>query len=41
MKDELGGQRMKEFAGLRANMYSYLEDNLDEDKKAKDKKNKW
>ena len=35
MKDELGGQIMNEFFGLRANTYSYLKDNNDEDKKAK------
>ena len=38
MKDELGGQVMKEFAGLRAKAYSYLKDSNDEDKKAKDTK---
>ena len=35
MKDELGGQIMKEFAGLRAKAYSYLKENTDEDKKAR------
>ena len=35
MKDELGGQTIKEFVGLRAKIYSYLKDNNDEDKKEK------
>ena len=35
MKDEIGGQIMKEFAELRAKAYSYSKDNNDEDKKAK------
>ena len=35
MKDELGGQVMKEFVGLRPKTYSYLKDNNDEDKKIK------
>ena len=35
MKDELGGQVMKEFVGKRAKTYSYLKENNDEDKKAK------
>ena len=34
MKDELGGQIMKELVGLRKKTYSYLKDNNDEDKKA-------
>ena len=34
MKNELGGQLMKEIAGLTAKTYSYLKDNNDEDKKA-------
>ena len=35
MKDELGGQTMKEFIELRAKIYSYLKDSNDNDKKAK------
>ena len=35
MKDELGGQSMKEFVWLRAKIYSYLKENNDEDKEAK------
>ena len=35
IKDELGGQIMKEFVGLRTKTYSYLKDNNNEDKKAK------
>ena len=35
MKDELDGQIMKTFVGLRAKTYSYLKDNNDEDKKQK------
>ena len=35
MKDELGGQIMKEFVRLRLKTYSYLKDNNDEDKKAR------
>ena len=37
MKDELGGQIMKEFAELRAKTYSYLKGNNDEDETAKAK----
>ena len=33
MKNELGGQIMKELVGLRAKTYSYLKDNNGEDKK--------
>ena len=33
MKDELGGQIMKEFVGLRAKTYSYLRESNDEDEK--------
>ena len=35
MKEELGGQIMKKFVGLKAKTNSYLKDNNDEDKKAK------
>ena len=35
MKDEIGGQTMKEFVGLRAKTYSYLKETNDEDKTAK------
>ena len=35
MKDESGGQVIKEFVGLRKKTYSYLKDNSEEDKKAK------
>ena len=33
MKDVLGGQILKEFVGLRAKTYSYLNDNNDEEKR--------
>ena len=36
MKDELGGQIMKEFVELRAKRYNYLKDKNDEGKMAKD-----
>ena len=36
MKYKLDGKIMKEFIGLRAKTYSYLTQNTDEDKKAKD-----
>ena len=35
MKDEVGGQITKEFAGLRAKSYTYVKDNNYEYKKAK------
>ena len=38
MKDELGGQIMKEFVELTVNICSYLKVNNDEDKKAKGSK---
>ena len=42
IKDELGGQLMKEFVGSRAKTYSNLKENNDKDKKEKliKKKNK-
>ena len=39
MKDELGGKMIREFVGLRAKTYSHLQDNNDEDKKAKSTEN--
>ena len=38
MKDELSEQMMKEFVGLKAKTQSYLKDNNNKDKKAKDTK---
>ena len=38
IKDDLGGKIRKEFAVLKAKTYSYLTDNNNEDKKAKDTK---
>ena len=38
MKDDLDGQIMKEFVGLRPKTCSYLKDNNDDDKKAKGRK---
>ena len=38
MEDELGEEILKEFVGLRAKPYSYLKNNSNEDKKAKDTK---
>ena len=35
MKDEIDGQTMKEFIGLRAKTCSYLKQSIDKDKKAK------
>ena len=40
MKDELGGQIMKELVGLRVKTYSYLKENIDEDKRKKKKDTK-
>ena len=38
MKDELGGKILTKFVELRAKTYSYLIDNGNKDKKAKDTK---
>ena len=38
MKDRLDGKIKKQFVGLRAKTYSYLIDDVSEDKKAKDTK---
>ena len=38
MKDQLGGQIMKEFVGLRAKTYTYLKYNHHENKKDKGRK---
>ena len=38
MKDELGGETMTEFVALRPKSYSYLTDDCEEDKKAKETK---
>ena len=35
MRDEIGGQIMKKFVGLRPKTYSYLKDNNDEGKNQK------
>ena len=35
MKNELGGQIMKEFVELRAKIYNHLKENSDENKKTK------
>ena len=35
MKNELGGQIMKEFVGLKGKTYRYKKENNNEDKKAK------
>ena len=39
MKDELGRQIIKKFAGTRVKTYNYLKGNNDKDKKAKGTKN--
>ena len=38
IKDDIGGQNMEEFIGLRAKTYIYLKDNSDEDKKQRAQK---
>ena len=38
IKDEVGAQINKDFVGLRTKIYSYLKENIDEDKKAKSTK---
>ena len=38
VKDELAGQIMEKFVGLRAKTYTYLKDNNDEDKNTRHKK---
>ena len=38
MKDKLGGKIMTKFVGLKAKTYSYLIDEVSEDKEAKDTK---
>ena len=39
MKDKLGGEMMKKFAGLRPKMYSYIKYNDKKEKKVKRAKN--
>ena len=40
MKDELGGNIMKEYVGLRAKTYSYLKDNNNHEDKKRQKQKK-